>query len=58
MEGLRFFWLVVLVWHSTYFGGSMQKKKKKTKKKNCLFGILNIIRVIKGHLGSRDFLFL
>ena len=64
----------MLVWHSAYINGSVPKKKKKQtnkktkknkknqkkkQKKNCVCLVfVNILGIIKGHLGSRDLLFL
>ena len=51
---LRFFWLDCV---SMAFNLLWWFDAKKKKKKNCLV-FFNILGVIKGHLGSRDLLFL
>ena len=52
------------MWHSAYLVVLRKKKKnknknKKTKKKICVCLVfVNILGIIKGHLGLRDLLFL
>ena len=60
--GLRFFWLdCVSMAFGLHWWSGAKKKQKKNKKKTkicvCLV-FVNILRIIKGHLGLRDLLFL